>query len=216
MFNKIAHFPNIFKNKPILILDMDETLIHTYYNDNNDTTYNFYIRPGLFNFLNVLKKHYNICIFTAATKSYADSILDYIENNERGKYFIKRFYRDHLSYNTVINNGIEEKCFYKNIYTVINNIQNHLGINKTIIVDDLQQNITFNKNNAINIAPFYDNSNDKALFLLLPVLINFACNKNMDAKTLLDNNMTYLVGTGFFNKIEDNISDIYTFEDILI
>ena len=39
--------------KPILILDLDNTLIYTYYMDETNIKFNY--RPGLINFLNIIK-----------------------------------------------------------------------------------------------------------------------------------------------------------------
>ena len=58
-------------------------------------------------------------------------------------------------------------------------------INRTIIIDDLEQNIYINKDNALHIKPFIDDENDKALYILIPHLINFSLNKNIDIKTFL-------------------------------
>lgn len=50
--------------KPILVLDLDETLLHT-----QDGIIN--PRPGAFNFVKMLSKGFNIMIFTAGTRQYA-------------------------------------------------------------------------------------------------------------------------------------------------
>jgi len=39
----------------------------------------FFSRPGVFQFLKDLKEHYEIVVFTAATKTYADWVLDQID-----------------------------------------------------------------------------------------------------------------------------------------
>ena len=56
-------------NRPILILDIDETLIHSIF-DGNTHTINY--RPYLIDVLNGLHKYFNIFIFTAATINYAE------------------------------------------------------------------------------------------------------------------------------------------------
>ena len=87
MYSKIFNFMSYKKEKPLLILDLDETLIHTYHFD--ETIIKFYYRPGLIHFLDIISKYYHIVIFTAAQPQYADSILNKIESNK--KYFLKNF-----------------------------------------------------------------------------------------------------------------------------
>ena len=63
--------------KYCLVLDLDETLIH-FKNDNGRAK--FLIRPYTYNFLRNLEPHFELIIFTAAQKEYADWILDKIDN----------------------------------------------------------------------------------------------------------------------------------------
>lgn len=60
-----------------LVLDLDETLIH-FKNDNGRAK--FLIRPYTYNFLRNLSEYYELIIFTAAQKEYADWILDKIDS----------------------------------------------------------------------------------------------------------------------------------------
>lgn len=50
------------------------------------------MRPGTQQFLREMAKHYEIVIFTAATQSYADWVLNEIDPN---KYISHRLYRQH-------------------------------------------------------------------------------------------------------------------------
>lgn len=56
---------------------MDETLIHTKEIQNSKSL--FLIRPYCNEFLDEMAKHYEVVIFTAAVKEYADNILDSID-----------------------------------------------------------------------------------------------------------------------------------------
>lgn len=68
------------KRKYCLVLDLDETLIH-FRNDNGRAK--FLIRPYAYDFLRNLEPHYELIIFTAAQKEYADWILDKIDSKVR-------------------------------------------------------------------------------------------------------------------------------------
>jgi CTD small phosphatase-like protein 2 len=76
--------------KYTLVLDMDETLIH--YKEIEGAQNAFLIRPYCQEFLDEMAKHYEIVIFTAAVKQYADTILDSIDQKKRIAY---RLYREH-------------------------------------------------------------------------------------------------------------------------
>lgn len=73
--------PLIGKNnsgkKWTLVLDLDETLIHTFCIDPEKL--NFYTRPGSHKFLEDMAKNYELIIFTAASEDYANPIIDYLD-----------------------------------------------------------------------------------------------------------------------------------------
>ena len=154
----------ILKKKPIkpltLVLDLDETLMSFVYITKEKKEGLLRLRPFLYNFLNLVKEYYEIIIFTAATISYANPILDAIEI-EKGKYFNFRLYRNHCS---IVNNEIVKDI-------------NFLGrdISKIIIVDNMQQNFKLQKENGILISSFWgEDSNDKALLHLGRILVSIA------------------------------------------
>ena len=62
--------------KYTLVLDLDETLIHKVDYEDDDC---FLVRPGCIPFLEVMGKYYEIAIFTAAIKDYADEVIDQID-----------------------------------------------------------------------------------------------------------------------------------------
>ena len=152
--NKIPYLQNKKDKKKIftLVLDLDETIIS--YQKGT-----FIPRPGLNKFLTEINKLYEIIVFTSATQSYADSILDSIDKNNI--YFEKRLYRQH----TVFINDTFVKDLSK------------LGrdLSKVIILDNRPQNYSLQKDNGIFIRSFYgDNKYDNALINLIPILKNIA------------------------------------------
>ena len=68
--------------KGLLLLDLDETLIHF-----TSSEKKFKLRPCCLWFLKEMSLNYEIIVFTAAAKDYADFILDIIET--RAQNFIK-------------------------------------------------------------------------------------------------------------------------------
>ena len=97
----------IGSNKKLLILDLDETLIHVDFDyilkdkivnydkilyfdseDEENIDIPLIIRPGLYEFLDYASKEFELIVFTASEKEYADAIINYIEKYK--KYFKMR------------------------------------------------------------------------------------------------------------------------------
>jgi TFIIF-interacting CTD phosphatase-like protein len=80
--------------KYILVLDLDETLVH--FKESIKFNISDYdklkVRPGVQQFLESLEPFYKFVVFTAAQKMYADFAIKKID--PLNKYFIARFYRD--------------------------------------------------------------------------------------------------------------------------
>ena len=92
----------------LLIFDLDETLAHCVRQENPNRPPDVYldinlqsgkvlkagfnIRPYTVKMLEAINKHYEVAVFTASHKWYADSILDYID--PKGVLFQHRFYRE--------------------------------------------------------------------------------------------------------------------------
>ena len=135
---------------------MDETLIHFKVNPNNNNSGILQFRPYISEFLSNIKDFYELIVFTAATKEYADPIIDAIE--QKGIKFDHRLYRIH----TIIRGNDFVKDLSK------------LGrdLSRTIIVDNMEQNYKLQPYNGITIRPFWGkDTNDTALFDLLNILI---------------------------------------------
>ena len=150
----LKYVPQI--KKYTLILDLDETLIHFIPENKSIEKGSFILRPGLFHFLNNISPYFEIIIWTVATKSYADPIINIIESERR--YFSYRLYRDNTT-------------FYKNNY--IKDL-NNLGrdISKIIIIDNCSFNFSFQKENGILIKSFYGKKDSLELIYLIPILLN--------------------------------------------
>ena len=93
--------------KPLLLLDMDETLLFTTINmkRTKKTTLKIkspkgiplyievYLRPFLKRFLEKIKKYYNLGIFTASERYYAEPCISHFDSKE-SSYFCLKLYRD--------------------------------------------------------------------------------------------------------------------------
>ena len=142
-----------------LVLDLDETLIHFKPQNNGEDGGILRVRPGITQFLNEVGKYYELIVFTTATQDYADILIDEIEEDKI--YFEHRFYREHA---TIIDND-----FVKDLSRI------GRPLDSIIIVDNMPQNFRLQKENGIIIKAFWgEDHSDRALFELIPILVNIA------------------------------------------
>ena len=127
-----------------MVLDIDETITHTLKLPFGDY---FLVRPGVKEFLNEMKKFFEIIIFTSSPKSYADNILDKIDLN--GEYFKHRLYRRHAIYE----NG---ECVKK--LSMIGR-----DLKKVVFIDNLKSNAKYNMDNLYLIKSWYSDIDDNEL-----------------------------------------------------
>ena len=157
-------------NKKVLILDLDETLIHsdidrlldqkkTKYdavvkfdsNDEKNIELPILLRPGLFEFLDYASEKFDLVVFTASDKFYADAIIDYIEKDK--KYFKMRLYRDQCIF-------IEPGLYIKDL----NIFKPYKKMEDLIIVDNSLFSFANQLNNGILVTSFFDDKNDSFLY----------------------------------------------------
>ncbi|KAJ9451319.1 CTD nuclear envelope phosphatase 1-like protein [Diplonema papillatum] len=161
------------RNKKILILDLDETLIHASSTPLSPTHFDVMIptgtgsygmmyvceRPYLQYFLAHVCQWFTVTIFTAATKEYASPI---IHRMDRAKVVRKKYFRN----DCVVENG----QYVKNLAR-LSGTRPHLFSNY-VIIDNLPASYKRNPANAIPISSFYAHnySTDEELLRLLPLL----------------------------------------------
>lgn len=161
-----------------LVLDLDETLVHScteskeFYerdfivrDEEHSTDYISYKRPHLNLFLHTMSHFYEINCFTASYCCYSDPILDLIDPF---KLISKRFYNTSLS--TTVYNGYE-----KDLSVIASND----FVQKLIMVDNSSTACISHKNNLYLINSFRaDNAGDDDLLMLIPVLLGL-CGKDL-------------------------------------
>jgi len=172
--------------KKLLILDLDETLIHTEkfpvdYLESG--TYDFKLeipnksyeyftikRPFLKEFLNYVFDNFDVAVWTAAGKDYAKNVLINIGIDESK---LKFFYTEE---NCTIKLNYESGDYYgvKNL----NKLKNKgFDLKDVLIVDDVQDTAVNNYGNLILIKKFITNREDTELLKLISYLEKM---KNVD------------------------------------
>ncbi|CAK9140138.1 unnamed protein product [Ilex paraguariensis] len=150
-----------------LVLDLDETLVHSTLEYCNDADFTFSVvfnmkehtvyvkqRPYLRTFLERVAEKFEIAIFTASQSIYAKQLLDILDPD--GKIISRRAYR--------------ESCIFSDgNYTKDLTI---LGVDlaKVAIIDNSPQVFQLQVNNGIPIRSWFDDPSDCALISLLPFL----------------------------------------------
>ena len=167
-----------------LVLDLDETLIHS----NRESRVNgistkkhiVHYRPGLAEFLESVSQYFELIVFTVGLAEYANPIIDSME--KKGKIFSNRLYRDHA-------------VVYQNDYVKdLSKIGRDLS--RVIIVDDKPFNFCLQKENGIAIKPFYgkkEDNKDYALINLIPILLRITKEHSGDVRTGIKKNKVDIV-----------------------
>jgi len=170
------------RGKLCVVLDMDETLIHSQFNsaveyrqaeerqeakskhdftvnigpgeDGSDETANVYLRPGLQRFIDRGSAMFEFVVFTAALSVYAKPVLDRIDPQKK---FAHRLYREA----TVTYKG---QPFVKDLSLLGRDLK------RIIIIDNNPYAMLATPDNAMPILSFYDDPTDRELDKALALL----------------------------------------------
>lgn len=164
------------KNKYNLILDIDETLLHSM-NNNINNQFSVFKRPHLTNFLNFCFENFKVGFWTVGTQSYCDSILQNILTPEQNHKTILIISRNNISetsdYIDSKNNQLIKVNKIDNVFTKpLAYLFSHptysqnFKSNNTIIIDNNPYVTCVNQNNSILIPSFYNCTEDNYLLKL--------------------------------------------------
>ncbi|CAD8195984.1 unnamed protein product [Paramecium pentaurelia] len=156
-----VEIPKEENKSKILLLDLDETLIHSCHSKEqaqvNINQISFNVRPYTNYFLNKLSEIYSIFIFTASSSSYASVIVDYLDPDQSK--IIGIFSRNHCM---ETKNGF----FIKDLRTL-----KDIDLSSTIIVDNLAHSFGLQIDNGIPILEWNSDEKDEELKYLTEYLI---------------------------------------------
>ncbi|MCA6361696.1 MAG: HAD family hydrolase [Bacteroidetes bacterium] len=162
-------------NPALLILDLDETLIHAAPKplareaDFSVFNYSVYIRPHLHYFLKFVKPHYQLAVWSSASDDYvaevvkrifpADIPLEFVWGNSRCTPYFPAFDETSL----VSPHGFGNYLYAKKL----NKLRKRgWDINRMLIVDDTPAKVQFNYGNAIYVNEWTGQTDDKELYYL--------------------------------------------------
>lgn len=161
---KVLNLPQVHENRKTLILDLDETLTHSVNPTENpsvtlkvskDAQIGINIRPFALDLLKFVSTEFEVVIFTASQKKYADAILNYLDPDHC--LIHHRLYREH--------------CYYfKGFYVKDIRILGGRDLKNIIIVDNLVTSFALQVENGIKVNTWTDNLRDTQLKMLVDYL----------------------------------------------
>ncbi|CAI4034931.1 hypothetical protein SMKI_12G0680 [Saccharomyces mikatae IFO 1815] len=170
------------KGKKCLILDLDETLVHSSFKylrsadfvlpvEIDDQVHNVYVikRPGVEEFLERVGKLFEVVVFTASVSRYGDPLLDILDAD---KVIHHRLFR--------------EACYnYEGNY-IKNLSQIGRPLSDIIILDNSPASYIFHPQHAIPISSWFSDTHDNELLDIIPLLEDLSVKTSLDVGKILD------------------------------
>ena len=175
----MKHFYNRTPYRRTVIFDLDETLVHCVnptsridpsvtldivLPNGEPTKAGINIRPHAKECLKYANNYFEVMVFTASHRCYADVVLDYLDPT--GELIQHRLYRDEC----IAHNGV----FIKDLRIFANR-----NIPDLIIVDNAVYSFGYQLDNGIPILSWKDDPKDRELLNLMGYLKSLAKAKNM-------------------------------------
>lgn len=171
-----------FKGKKCLVLDLDETLVHSSFKilhqadftipvEIEGNYHNVYVikRPGVDQFMKRVGELYEVVVFTASVSKYGDPLLDQLD----------------------IHNVVHHRLFRESCYNHQGNYVKDLSqvgrdLKDTIIIDNSPTSYIFHPQHAVPISSWFSDAHDNELLDLIPVLEDLAGSNVQDVSLVLD------------------------------
>ncbi|WP_027002021.1 HAD family hydrolase [Hugenholtzia roseola] len=182
------------EDKTLLILDLDETLIHASREEIGITAdfllgdYQVYKRPYLEIFLATIQPHFEVAVWSSASDDYVEQMVERVFPANFPLSFVwgrsrcttkYRFYHDAYFKNN------KENDYYYQIKNLKKVKKQGYNLDRVLIVDDTPEKVKQNFGNAIYPTPYVGNFDDNELNLLqfyLLFLKDKICVRNIEKR----------------------------------
>lgn len=171
-----------FGNKKCLILDLDETLVHSSFKylrtadfvipvEIDNQVHHVYVikRPGVDEFLKKVGQWYEVVVFTASVAKYGDPLLNKLDISEAVHH---RLFRD--------------SCFSYQGNFIKNLSQIGRPLADSIIIDNSPASYIFHPQHSVPISSWFSDTHDNELLDLLPLLEDLSKPNVSDVSLVLD------------------------------
>ena len=207
-YKNIYLLPPKTSDKKTLVLDLDETLVHSGFIpfetpsdviiqielENEIHDIHVLVRPYVKEFLESMSKRYELVIFTASLSKYANPLLNIIDKKGHCPF---RLFREHC---TLINTA-----FVKDLKKLGRDMKD------IIIVDNSPVAYALNQYNGFPITSWFDDKNDFELLKIIPILefLSYVPDVREFIKKIVSGNKVQFdivskVINGYYNKIKNN------------
>jgi CTD small phosphatase-like protein 2 len=148
------------------------------------------LRPYIFECLEEANKLFQVGVFTASHKSYADAILDFID--PENKLFSFRLYRDSCL-------KTPDGYYVKDL-----RIFQDRALSDLVLIDNSVYSFAYQIENGVPIIPFYHDKNDEELFHLITY---------MQGVSLVDDVRTYNREAFGLTRLAEEVANESSVED---
>lgn len=173
--------------KPLLILDIDETLIHATKKqldravDCKVFKYNVYVRPHLKAFMDQVKESYQLALWSSASDDYVHEVVRQTILSEYSYEFVwarsRATYRRNRERDETRNYS-SHNAHYHYVKPLKKVRRQGYDLKRTLIVDDSPHKCMLNYGNAIYPKPYEGQQEDKELLLLAQYLLSIKYHPN--------------------------------------
>lgn len=171
-----------FGNKKCLILDLDETLVHSSFKylrtadfvipvEIDNQVHHVYVikRPGVDEFLKKVGQWYEVVVFTASVAKYGDPLLNKLD----------------------IHSAVHHRLFRDSCYSYQGNFIKNLSqigrpLADSIIIDNSPASYIFHPQHSVPISSWFSDTHDNELLDLLPLLEDLSKPNVDDVSLVLD------------------------------
>jgi RNA polymerase II subunit A small phosphatase-like protein len=189
---------------PLLILDLDETLIHASVTKVREAAdfqvfhYFVYQRPGLADFLTTCAQHFKLAIWSSASDDYVQAVvqqllppgiaLEFVWGRSRCTPVPTPRLDEYGYYN------LDSSSYYEYAKRLKKVRRRGFSLSQTLIVDDTPAKVQQNYGNAIYIKPYLASIEDKELSHLAPYLLTLL--GQADVRTIEKRNWSHAARRG--------------------